>query len=468
MQPSRTEPASFRDPANRVFYVDRRVLRGLDERSARDWRALRDSGLYDRLRADGGLVATEELPVEELRTIEEARGWSVVLEHEAIPFVSYPYEWTFSMLRDAAALHLDLLLTALDTDTTMKDGYAFNVQWRGPHPVFIDVPSFERTTGGPWAGYRQFCTTFLYPLMLQAYRDVAFQPLLRGAVDGIPPEQMRRLLSFRDRFRAGVWKNVHLHEALSRRFAGASTQQVERDARKAGFDTELSKAMVRKLRKLVGKLRWKRSASTWSDYRKICSYTDDATEAKQRFVETAAAERPRALVWDLGCNEGTFARIAARHAETVVAVDSDVLVVDHLYRALREDGVDNVLPLVMDLTDPSPALGWRGSERRAFTDRGAPDLVLALALVHHLAVAANVPLPEVVRWLRSFDAEIVVELPDRDDPMAQRLLANKPAHVHADYGLATFEPLLGEAFEIHRREVLPGGTRTIFHASPRP
>ncbi len=467
MPSPQVEPASFRDPANRVFYVEGRVLRGLDERSAADWQALRDSGLYERLRADGGLVATEELPAEQLTSIEEAQQWSVVLEHEPIPFVSYPYEWTLSMLRDAAALQLDLLLTALDADTTMKDGYAFNVQWRGPHPVFIDVPSFEPTTGGPWAGYRQFCQTFLYPLMLQAYKDVAFQPMLRGAVNGIPPEQMRRLLSFRDRFRAGVWKNVHLHEALSRRFGGESTQKVERDARKAGFDTELSKAMVRKLRKLVGKLHWKRSTSTWSDYRQICSYSDEGTEAKKHFVAAVSGERPRRMVWDLGCNEGTFARIAAEHADYVLAVDSDALVVDHLYRALREEAIGNVLPLVMDLTDPSPALGWRGTERRAFTDRGAPDLVLALALVHHLAIAANIPLPEVVEWLRSFDTEVVVELPDRDDPMAQRLLANKPAHVHADYGLATFEPLLGKAFEIRRREVLPGGTRTIFHAAPR-
>lgn len=465
MATTRAEPSSFRDPANQVFYADGRVLRGLDARAAEEWRTLEDTGLAARL-GERGLVATHALDDTEARALDTSAQWVLVLEHERVPFVSYPYEWPFSMLRDAAALQLDLLAIALDAGVTMKDGYAFNVQWQGVRPVFVDVGSFEATSGGPWSGYRQFCQTFLYPLMLQAYRDVAFQPLLRGSLEGIDPEQMRRLLSFRDRFRRGVWKNVHLHEALSRRFSAQATQDVEREARSSGFSTELTEAMAKKLAKLVERLRWKRARSTWSDYREICSYSDADTEAKGRFVARAVRSAQRSLVYDLGCNEGTFARIAAEAATTVVAVDSDPLVIDHLYRSLRAEGVDNVLPLVVDLTDPSPGLGWRNRERAPFEHRGAPDLVLALALVHHLAIGANVPVAEVATWLRAFQAEAVVEIPHRDDPMVQRLLANKPPHVHLDYTLEAFERELSARFDVVERADLPGGTRTLLHLTP--
>ncbi|MCZ7527316.1 MAG: class I SAM-dependent methyltransferase [Acidimicrobiia bacterium] len=413
-------------------------------------------------------MATEVVPEPEQARLGLAGRFALVLEHERIPFVSYPYEWTFSMLQDAAVLHLDLLLAALEAGAGMKDGYAFNVQWKGTRPVFIDLPSFEAGAGsGPWAGYRQFCQTFLYPLMLQAHKDVSFQPFLRGQVDGLTPAQMRNLLDGRDRYRRGVFRHVHLHRAIEQRFGKSSTRSVERELKDAGFGAELTRAVARKLRTLVERLRWKRASSTWSDYQRTCTYTDADREAKAAFVGRVTGSRRRDVVVDLGCNEGTYARLAADHAGLVVAVDADDLVVDHLYRALRDQGVANVLPLVMNLLDPSPGLGWRGRERASFADRVRPDLVMALALVHHLAVAGNVPLAEVVDWLRSFDAEVVVELVDREDPMARRLLANKPAGVHDDYGLETFERLLGGAFDVVDREQLPSGTRTIFHAVPR-
>jgi ribosomal protein L11 methylase PrmA len=218
----------------------------------------------------------------------------------------------------------------------------------------------------------------------------------------------------------------------------------------------------------VRSLRSKRSESSWSAYRDTCSYTDADRDAKERFVRSAVEARRPGLVWDLGCNDGTFARIAAQHAGYVVAVDADDVVVDRLYQSLRRDGPANVLPLVMNLVDPSPGRGWRNAERRAFTDRDRPDLVLGLALVHHLAIAANVPLPEVVAWLRSLEATVVVEFVAPHDPMAERLLANKAPGLHRDYRLDTFEPLLERQFTVERREELPGGSRTLYLATPTP
>jgi SAM-dependent methyltransferase len=344
------EPASFRDPASTVYYSDGRVLRGLGEQAAAQWQALAATRFFRQLLEQGKVCRTEP-------AVASAGGdrWALVLEHERIPFVSYPYEWTFSMLRDAALLHLDILLAALDEGVTMKDGYAYNVQWRGTAPVFIDVVSFERLRGG----------------------------------------------------------------------------------------------------------------SQWSDYQQTSTYTDEERAAKSAFVADALAGHRHGLVCDLGCNDGTYTRVAAGHADYVVAVDADDYVVDGLYRRLRDEGERRILPLVMNLTDPSPGIGWRGRERAPFFDRARPDAVLCLALVHHLALTSNVPLPEVVDWLRAFDAQVVVEFVDPADPMAKRLLANMPPGLHDAYQRDTFERLLGECFTVQRRVELPSGTRMLYAAVPR-
>jgi SAM-dependent methyltransferase len=462
----RTEPASFRDPASSVFYSNGRVLRGLSARGAEDWARLAETEFFSRLVAEKKAVTTTVVEPGSFPEGGAGHDYAIVLEHERIPFVSYPYEWTFEMLRDAAVLHLEILLAALDDGMTMKDGYAFNVQWRGTAPMFIDIGSFE-PGGGPWVGYRQFCQTFLYPLLLEAHLGVPFQRFLAGHLEGLEPGDMRRLFGGRRRFNKGVFRNVYLHSVIQDRVT-RSTRSVQQDLKKAGFSTELTKATAKKLLKLVRRLRSKRSGSNWSEYRDTCSYSDAERAAKERFVTDAARTRRPGLVWDLGCNDGAFARLVAAHAGYVVAVDADDVVVDRLYRALRADGPANVLPLVVNLVDPSPGRGWRTTERQAFTDRGTPDLVLGLALVHHLAIAANVPLAEVVAWLRSFDCAAVVEFVAPEDPMAQRLLANKPPGLHDDYRPDTFEALLAPAFTVEQRELLPGGTRTLYLVTPRP
>ncbi len=457
------EPASFRDPATTVFYDGDRVLRGLDEGAAADWRALAASRFFGRLVDEGKVVRTAAVGAAGLGP--DAARFAAVLEHERVPFVSYPHEWTFGMLRDAAALHLEVLLAALDEGFTMKDGYALNVQWRGRQPVFIDVGSFERAAPGPWPGYRQFCRTFLYPLLLEAHLDVPFQRFLRGHLEGFEPAHVRRLLGGRHVLRKGVLRHVLLQAVMEQRVtAAAETTKVE--LARAGYDTQLTKAVATKLLQLVRSLRSKRSASGWADYRSTCSYSDADTEAKRRFVGEVATSRRPGLVWDLGCNDGAYARLVAGSADAVVAVDGDDVVVDALYRSLGQEGPANVLPLVMDLADPTPDRGWRGTERKAFTGRRRPDLVLGLALVHHLAIAANVPLPQVLDWFASLGGDLVIEFVDRDDPMVRRLLANKPAGTFDAYTRQAFEDLLAARFTVRRTEALPGGTRSLYFATP--
>jgi hypothetical protein len=468
MGPLELEPASFRDPASSVVYLDGRVLRGLTKQGADDFRALAAAPFFARAMADGRLVGTWPVSLEGLPHSQRGESWVGVLEHQRIPFVTYPYEWTFSMLRDAALAHLDLLLEALDAGLTMKDGSAYNLAFAGGRPVFIDVGSFQPVRQGePWAGYRQFCQTMLYPLLLQAHKDVRFQPWLRGQVGGIQPQELTRLFVGRDRLRSGVLKHVVLHGAMDRRHSGSRAQDTQRALQAAGFSTQLQRAAVAAIRKLVAGLEWRRSASQWSHYQATSSYSDAERELKAAFVEHALEGKDARLVFDLGGNDGSYSRVAARHAELVVCADSDDLVLDGLYRSLQRDGEQRVLPAYLDLADPSPGLGWRGQERAGFFDRARPDAVLALALLHHLAITGNVPLAQLVDWLAGLGGRLVVEFVDPTDPMADRLLANKPPGMHADWRREPFEHLLQARFDVVDRQQLPSGTRTLYHATPR-
>jgi SAM-dependent methyltransferase len=458
--PHNRDPASFRDPDSTVFHRDGGVYRGLSASGLEDWQLLRDSPLFGRLVDDGRLVATEEADV-------AIDGFAAVLRHERVPFVSYPYEWPFEMLRDAALLQLDLLLEALAEGLTLKDATPYNVQWSGTKPVFIDVGSFERArTGEPWAGYRQFCMLYLYPLLVQAYRGLDFQPLLRGRVDGIPPAACRAVLGWRDVFRRGVLAHVLLHSRLEARH-DADGSAVRQDLSKSGFGDELIRANVTRLRRLVAGLRPRAPRPEWADYGGG-DYTAGDAERKAAFVGAAVAQVRPGLVWDLGCNDGRFSRIAAEHAPYVLALDAEHAVVDALYRELRQEGNRAILPLVFDVADPSPALGWRGRERPTLIDRGRPGLVLALALVHHLAITRNVPLQEIVDWLAELGGALVIEFPTPEDARVQGLLARKTAGVEIPYDRDGFERSLERRFDVVRREELAGGARQLYFARPRP
>jgi 2-polyprenyl-3-methyl-5-hydroxy-6-metoxy-1,4-benzoquinol methylase len=457
------EPGSFRDPESRVFYSDGEVYRALSADGLSDFEALAATGLLD----DERLVRTER--VEDSKALEGllVHQPAGVLRHERIPFVSYPYEWTFSMLKDAALVQLDLLLAALDQGLILKDSTPYNVQFRGARPVFVDIGSYERQRDGePWIGYRQFCMLYLYPLLLQAAKGVPFQPWLRGSIDGITPAQMRSLMSFRDRFRKGTFTNVFLHARLEQRYS-SRPKETKAEIKQAGFKKEIIVANVRKMRKLVGRLEWDPPEGVWTAYGERNSYTDDDAQRKDEFVRQVATSREWNLVWDVGANNGRYSRIAAEGANTVIAVDADPGPVELLYRDLRKEGNDKILTLTMNLADPSPGLGWRGLERKPMPERGKPDLVLALAVIHHVAMSANVPVKEFVDWLASLGCALVIEFPTREDPMVQQLLAPKRDGLHPDYELGFFERCLGEAFEIERSERLQSGTRVLYYARPK-
>jgi len=467
MTQNRTEfdPGSFRDRDGRVLTRDGKVYRVLSEAASADWEALSATRFFPAAVDSRRVIATQASTVDASEFEHVDGNWVSVLEHERVPFISYPYEWTFGMLRDAALLQLDLLLEALEESLILKDASAYNVQWFGSQPTLIDIPSFQRwNVGDPWVGYQQFCQLFLYPLMLTSYRGVPFQPWLRGAIDGITPESCNRLLSGRDRLRRGVLTHVYLqHKLLAA--TGASDKPLRQELKSTNLGKSIIKRNVTGLKKLVTNLGWATKDSEWSGYADANSYSNEDTAAKQKFVADAAASRHWPLVWDLGCNTGDYSRLVAEHADSVVAMDGDLLAVEKLYRELSRQRNTSILPLFVNLADPSPNLGWRGKERGSLPSRGKPDLTLCLALIHHMVISANVPVDDFVSWIAELGSHVVIEFVTREDPMVKRLLQTKD-DIFDDYNLESFEASVGRRFQVIDRRQLPGNTRVLFFLGP--
>jgi hypothetical protein len=457
------DPGSFRDPSGRVFLHDGEIFRTLDDHALANWDALAATKFFAREVAAGRIVATE--PASDMAPMGD---WAGILRHERMPVITYPYEWTFSMLREAALLQLDLLLAALGEGMILKDSTPFNIQWRGTKPVFIDIGSFERLDKGDiWVGYRQFLAQYLYPLMLTARVGVPFQPWLRGRPDGLTANQMNAVMGSRSRL---LSKSGLLHVTLPAR-AEKSVRGRGRDVRSeykdAGFSKEMIEANVKGLRSIVEKLAWNPDTSRWNRYAADCEHVHLQRDAKAKFVSSVLVHGPFTTVWDVGANDGHFSKLAAHHADHVLALDADELVLDELFRSLASEGPENVLPILQDLADPSPGIGWRGLERPPLVDRSTPDLVLALAVVHHLVIGRNIPLASFVDWLADLDARVVLEFVPPDDPMVVALTANKKPHeIHRDYTEASLREYLKDRFVIENEQAVPAGGRRLFSLVP--
>lgn len=469
------DAGSFRDPANRVYSVEKhkngegkRILRGLDKESLDNFKRLSEQGFYREFVKQGQVVNTDILPSSDPDAIAVLKdGWSGVLEHATIPFVSYPYEWTFSMLKDAALLQLNILEQSLENNWTLKDATPYNIQFEGSRPVFIDIPSFEPwVKGEPWVGYRQFCTMFLTPLMLKSHLGIDQLPILRSYLDGIPPTEAIKYFTGIRKFKKGVMSHIVFPAKVEN-----SISSRERDDAPARRRTgrEQSPAMiiglVQSLSRLVRSLKSSQTHSDWSQYDKTHSYEDADFDAKKTFIDKHASQAKREQIWDIGCNTGTFSKICSPYCNSIISIDGDHDAVERLYLEGKQNKGSNILPLVMNLSNISPGQGWAGSERRAFDKRKSPDLVLCLALIHHIRLSANIPNLLFLKWLRSLNSDVIMEFVNREDEMVIKLLTNKREQ-YDDYTLDQFIDEAGRYFIIKDRKPLKGGNRELFFLSP--
>lgn len=372
------------------------------------------------------------------------------------------------MLKDAALLQLSLLEAAMSDGWTMKDATPFNVQFIDAKPVFIDIPSFEpREPGEPWVGYRQFCSMLLTPLMMKAYLDIDFQPILRTYLDGVPPTESVKFFRGLSRLRPGVMSHIVLPARVENFILSRERDREKAKERKTrGQSDAMQLGLVQGLRRLVNKLKAPSDRSDWSHYDSTHSYDDKDHQEKMAFVLKHVAAEKRNYVWDIGSNTGTFSRLCVDHANHVISVDGDQNAIERLYLTETAKSKSRILPLVIDLANPSPNHGWAGLERQAFDNRTQPDLVLALALIHHMRISANVPNELFLSWLRSLDCDIVIEFVNRQDEMVVKLLTNKK-EMYEDYNLGLFREQVEEKFEIVESQPLKNGDREIFMIRPK-
>jgi hypothetical protein len=458
------EDGSFRDEHNRVYYDGEAVLRGLSAEALADYREYSQAAFFRDALAAGRIVGTTEEADPALTKGVLADGWAGVLRHERIPFISYPYEWPFGMLKAAALLHLDILAKSIPAGWVLKDATAYNVQWRGARPCFIDVTSFERyRKGSPWVGYRQFCMMFLIPLMLEAYRGIDFRPLLRSNLEGVDPAEAARFFPMSAVLRKGVASHVFLHARLQSAYAEAGEGQ---GPKAINHSEAMVLGMIDGLRRLVSSLELKGGVTTWSHYDETHSYEDESYRLKQAFVQQHVGKKRWARVWDIGCNTGTFSKLCSPHADQVLSIDGDAMAIEKLYRDRRRDKTGNLTPIVMNLANLSPNQGWRGVERKSLETRGRPDFLLCLALIHHMVISANIPLRSYIEWVRSLGAATILEFVGRDDEMTRKLLMNK-TKTHDDYTQENFEAVVSEMFTIKEALPLKGGLRTIYYLEPK-
>ncbi len=456
---------SFRDRDGRVYREQGRIFRGLSPAALESFQQLEEKGFYQDFLETGKVIGTRLLPGDENPLPADIRSqWAGFLEHDPVPVISYPYEWSFSMLRAAALLQLELVEQAIGNGFSLKDATPYNIQFIDRKPVFIDIPSFEPLQEGqPWTGYRQFCEMFLFPLLLQSYKNIDFQRFMRGSIDGIGVQAASALFSLRDRFRKGVLSHVWLQAKLDRRYGGSS-DNVRSNLKTAGFNRELILVNVRKLKKLVQRLEWEAAGSEWGDYAEFHNYSDDDHRLKENFVREAAEMCRPATVWDIGCNTGQFSMVAAPFCRQVVAMDIDHVAVERLFR--NQEMPANVLPLLQNVSDPSPNWGWKNTERTDLQSRSRPDLVLCLALIHHVVITANIPLAEFIEWLAQLTRNLVIEYVSRKDDKVETLLRNKDDK-YSDYSRESLLASLEKHFTIERRLDLNNGERTLFFCAPR-
>jgi hypothetical protein len=469
--------ASFRDPSGSLVSFNGRILRSVNSSGAADLRAFLDSRAGGKLVDSGQVVRTTALRDDsvrdllaqpEFRAVYEGSGAEMVVEHERIPFPSYPYEWPPEMLHAAAALTLDIALELLPESLGVKDGTPYNVLYRGPEPVFIDVLSFEkRDPDDPtWLPYAQFVRTFLLPLLASKYFGMPLEQIFSTRRDGLEPEEVYRWLKFTQKLRPPFLGLVSMPAWLSSRHdQDDSTIYRKRSAgnpEKARFILEM--LLKRSRRTLDGLARAAGRSSVWSTYMAFNNnYSAGHFEAKQAFVGSVMKEFTPRRVLDVGCNTGHFSAIAARAGASVVAIDYDPVVTGEVWRAARNECL-NILPLVVNLTRPSPGMGWRNRECPAFLDRarGSFDLVLMLAVIHHMLVTERVPLPEIIDLAAELSTSwTVIEFIGPEDSMFRRLVRGRE-ELHKDLTAAHFEAVCGRRFDVVRCQHLEGTSRWLY------
>ena len=451
--------ASFRDPDAQVIKVENTIYRIVFDSYKENYDLLKNSGLKEGLVNEGSLIKEQELPGTHLteKGISNDNIYKI-LEPQIIPFISYPYEWSFTQLKSAALLTLDIQKKAIEKGLILKDATAYNVQFISSKSVFIDSTSFEKYTEGlPWMAYGQFCRHFLGPLLLYKYGLSEVAQLQKAYLDGIPLGLVSKVLPRSSKFNFSYYSHIHYHAKLEAKYS----QDISFKSSKIKISKNRLLALITHLKQTIENIDLPQTDTQWTNYYQLCSYDKDAFESKKTLVTEFLGTKKRNFILDLGCNEGEFSHIASKVANYVVSVDLDHMVIDQLTRKLNIEGSANILPLVIDISNPSPGIGWLNKERETFIGRCNFDTVFALALVHHLAIGNNLPLEHIADFFARITNELIIEFVPKEDKQTQRLLVTK-VDIFNKYTLDNFRIAFKKHFQLVNESPIISTNRTLF------
>jgi hypothetical protein len=449
------ENSSFRDPAGFIFYHDDHLYRAVTSLHQKNYDHLMNSGLYAKLAEMNYLIPHKEVEQDSL----PVSGMYKVLEPARINFISYPYEWSFSQFKDAALLTLEIQKTALEFGMSLKDASAYNIQFHGGSPVFIDTLSFEMyLKDRPWIAYKQFCQHFISPLSLMGYCDISLNGLMKNYIDGIPIDLARKLLPVRSRFNFGLLLHIHLHASAQNKYKSNSVKVSELNRK---FSKNSFLFLLDSLKKTVKNIKWKPKGTEWGDYYEpgvhIPAYIGHKMQLVSEYINIIKPQN----TWDLGSNNGTFSRIANEQGGNVIAFDIDPACVENNYNNVIAKKENKVLPLLLDLTNPSPSLGWANLERKSFTSRANCDLIMALALIHHLAITNNLPFSNIAEYFSGLSPYLIIEFVPKEDDKVQVMLKNR-LDIFSTYSLDNFEKMFSKYFVIEHKQNILESKRTLY------
>ena len=447
-------PASFRDPGGFLFTLENEIYRQVNVIYKQEYDHFISSGLYETLVHSGLLIPHQET---EMDFPDPGSGYKI-LKPEKISFISYPYEWCFSQLKDAALINLRIQKTALDYGMSLKDASAYNIKFQKGKPVFIDTLSFEKyQEGRPWVAYRQFCQHFLAPLALMSRKDVRLQQLLKIHIDGVPLDLASSLLPFKTRFKYSLLTHIHVHARTQKRYAGQTINKksIPKLSRRGLI------GIINSLESAINSLEWNPKGTEWSDYYQDTNYTPEGFEHKKEIVQKFLARSSPETVWDVGANTGNFSRLASDKGIQTIAFDVDPAAVEKNYMALKSNRETDILPLVNDLTNPSPGIGWQNTERMGLMERGPADTLIALALIHHLAISNNLPFSKVADFMQQVCHWLIIEFVPKKDSQVQRLLSTRD-DIFTDYSQEAFEQEFGRYFAIIDKTQIKQSERSVY------
>jgi hypothetical protein len=436
--------SSFRDPDGYMFEYEGELYRTVNPSYQPDYDHLLSSGLYKQLVDRGLIVSFKEVD----QSSFGLKGLYKVLKPERILFISYPYEWSFNMLKDAALLTLEIQKIALDYGMSLKDASAFNIQFQNGKPIFIDTLSFELyPVNRPWIAYRQFCQHFLAPLAIMSHVDPRLNRLFVFNIDGIPLNLATKILPFSCCLSLGLFLHIFLHAKAQKKHAERASNLSKH---KKIFSSDSMKTLLEGLKVTVENQNWKPIRTEWEDYTFEGVHKQEYTEFKSMVISLFLDIANPHLVWDLGANTGHYSRIAANKGSQVISFDMDIVCVEKNYLMVKERKETKILPLQLDILNSSPPLGWRGNERLSIADRCKPDMIMALAIVHHLAISSNIPLKSIASYFAEHTSNLIIEFVPKEDEKVQLLLLNRE-DIFQDYTPSNFEIAFLSYFKIEQK-----------------